>query len=111
MQKKLFHLWKNYSLSIVLLFLFLASWTAQFFVQMQEVKQEALDHGKVFEWSDLGVKFWSSTLENWQSEFLQLFTFVVLTAYLIHKNSHESRDSDERLEKKIDKILEHLKIE
>ncbi|WP_419761217.1 DUF6766 family protein [Criblamydia sequanensis] len=44
------------------------------------------------------VKFWSSTLENWHSKFLQLSPFVVLAAYLIHKNSHENRN--ERLEKK-----------
>lgn len=96
MKNKLLKFWKDYNLSIVLFFLFITSWLAQFFVQLREVRQEE-DH---FEWGHFWIKFWSSTLENWQSEFLQLFTFVVLTAYLIHKNSHESRDSDERLEKK-----------
>jgi hypothetical protein len=36
-------------------------------------------------------------LENWQSEFLQLLAFVVLTAFLIHRGSHESRDGADEL--------------
>jgi hypothetical protein len=36
-------------------------------------------------------------LENWQSEFLQLLTFVVLTASFIHRGTHESRDSDDEM--------------
>jgi hypothetical protein len=39
----------------------------------------------------------AATFENWQSEFLQLLTFVVLTAYLIHKGSHESKDTDDEM--------------
>ena len=38
------------------------------------------------------------TAENWQSEFLQLLTFVVATAYLIHKGSHESKDGQQKVE-------------
>lgn len=49
-------------------------------------------------------------MENWQSEFLQLFTFVVLTTYLVHRNSHESKDSSERMEAKIDRISKALKV-
>jgi hypothetical protein len=39
-----------------------------------------------------------STLENWPSEFLQLFAFVVLAALYIHKRSSESKDGTEKLE-------------
>lgn len=102
-------LWKNYNLSIVLLILFLIAWTGQFIVQIFDVMQEAKDHHQEFKFNEFFVKFLSSTLENWQSEFLQLLTFVVLTSFLIHKNSHESKDSDERIEKKIDQILKELK--
>lgn len=97
--------WQNYNLSIVLFILFFLSWAAQFIVELQQVAQQARDHGQDFEWSQFWVQFWSSTLQNWQSEFLQLFTFVVLTSFLIHKNSHESKDSEERIEKKIDELL------
>ena len=41
--------------------------------------------------------FWASTLESWQSEFLRLLSFVVLTTYLIHRHSHESRDSNDEM--------------
>jgi hypothetical protein len=31
------------------------------------------------------AEFWQATLENWQSEFLQLASFVILSAYLVYK--------------------------
>jgi len=107
--KKFSWLWKNYNLSIVLICLFLATWTAQFFVQMKKITNDALERGKTFQWDQFWPEFWTSTLENWQSEFLQLMTFVILTSFLIHKHSAESKDSEERLEKKIDEILKLLK--
>ena len=30
-----------------------------------------------------------ATMENWQSEFLQLFTMVVVTGFLIHRGSEK----------------------
>jgi hypothetical protein len=33
--------------------------------------------------------------ENWESEFLQMWAFVMLTAYLVQKGSPESRKADE----------------
>jgi hypothetical protein len=54
------------------------------------------------------VEFGQSTLENWQPEFLQLFSFVVLSALLIHRESGESKDSDDRVEQKIDGIARRL---
>lgn len=101
-------IWKNYNLSIVLASLFILSWLGQFIVELIEVTENAEQHGQVFQWGSFWVHFWSSTLQNWQSEFLQLLTFVVLTSFLIHKNSHESKDSEERLERKIDEILNKL---
>ena len=52
--------------------------------------------------------FWASTLENWQSEFLQLLSFVVLTTFLIHRHSHESRDSNDEMAKDIRYIRRKL---
>ena len=54
------------------------------------------------------AEFGQSTLENWQSEFLQLFSFVVLAALYIHKGSAESKDGDEKLEASLRRIEEHL---
>lgn len=38
--------------------------------------------------------FASSVFENWESEFLQMGTYVVLTAYLFQRGSPESKDPD-----------------
>jgi hypothetical protein len=79
-------LWRNYSLGIVLCTLFLVLWVGQLFTGWQEFRAEQQSHGEaadVFGSSGYVWTFLEATLENWQSEFLQLLTFVVLTTYLI----------------------------
>lgn len=61
--------------------------------------------GYIWDWSQ-------ATFENWQSEFLQLLSFVLLTSFLIHKGSHESKDGDEEMKALIVSLHERLhKIE
>ena len=62
------------------------------------------DEGYVWQWAE-------STFENWQSEFLQIFVFIVLTTILVHRKSHESPDTDydteaalRRIEAKVDAL-------
>jgi hypothetical protein len=45
------------------------------------------------------------TLENWQSEFLQLIWQVAGLALLLHVGSPQSKEGDDRIEAKIDAIL------
>ena len=52
--------------------------------------------------------FLAATFENWQSEFLQLLAMVVLTSFLIHRGSAESKDSNDRMESKLDAIQDRL---
>lgn len=40
--------------------------------------------------------FWEATGENWESEFLQMSAYVVLTIFLFQKGSSESKDPDEK---------------
>ncbi|WP_429133380.1 DUF6766 family protein [Ensifer sp. 4252] len=40
--------------------------------------------------------FLSTVFENWESEFLQMSAYVVLTAYLYQRGSAESKDPDNR---------------
>lgn len=40
--------------------------------------------------------FLEATTENWESEFLQMFAFVILTAFLFQKGSAESKKLDEK---------------
>lgn len=42
-----------------------------------------------------GGLFLSTLFENWESEFLQMWAFVMLTAYLFQRGSPESKDPDE----------------
>jgi len=38
--------------------------------------------------------FWEALFENWESEFLQMAAYVLLTVFLIQKGSAESKDPD-----------------
>lgn len=48
------------------------------------------------------------TFENWQSEFLQLIWQVLGLALLLHVGSPQSKEGDDRMEAKIDLILQRL---
>jgi hypothetical protein len=98
----------RHGLTIVLITLFLVSWVGQFVAQLVEAGNDAREHGSSFAMSDFWPRFLSATFENWQSEFLQLFTFVLLTAYLIHRGSAESRDSDDEIKVALDRIERRL---
>ena len=98
----------DYGLSLTLAVLFLVSWVGQFFVQMVKVGNDAREHGQSFSMSEFWPDFWHSTLENWQSEFLQLLTFVVLTSLLIHRGSPESREGDEETKAALERIEARL---
>jgi hypothetical protein len=78
----------------------------------QEFVAEQQQHGQaaqVFGSEGYLWRWGQATLENWQSEFLQLLTFVVLTSFLIHKGSHESKDSDEQMQAQLTRIESQLK--
>jgi hypothetical protein len=65
---------------------------------------EALEHGSAVVVSSYLIETLRDTLENWQSEFLQLIWQVAGLAYLLYVGSPQSREGDERKEV----ILEHL---
>ena len=102
----------DYSLSLALAGLFIGSWLVQtvagwfVFVAQQEEHGQAPElfgaSGYIWEWLQ-------ATFENWQSEFLQLFAMVVLTAFLIHRHSAESRDSQDQMEEQVKEILKRVK--
>jgi hypothetical protein len=101
-------IWANFGLSIAFLVLFLLSWVGQAFAEWGTYVQEAHAHGASPVLSDYLVEFGQSTLENWQSEFLQLFSFVVFSAILIHHGSAESKDGTDRIEDTIRRIESRL---
>jgi hypothetical protein len=100
-----------YGLSIVLAGLFFVSWVLQATSGWVEFVAEQASHGedaRLFGDSGYIWTFFAATFENWQSEFLQLFTMVVLTAFLIHKGSTESKDSDEEIKLMLNRIEHRL---
>jgi hypothetical protein len=100
--------WANFGLSIAFCTLFLVSWAAQGLAQWQVFVQDQHEHGEPVKVIEFVQDFSQATLENWQSEFLQLFSFVVLAALLVHKGSAESKDSDDRMEQQLQRIEKRL---
>jgi hypothetical protein len=94
-----------YSFAIVTGALFLLSWVGQFVFQLIEVRNDAAEHGSVFEWVQFWPQFLSSTFENWQSEFLQLVWQAVGLALFFFWGSSQSREGNERVEAKLDALL------
>ena len=93
-------------LSIVLGLLFLLSLVGQAVAGMQAHNQEQQEHGQpaVDFVNYLGSShFLEALAENWESEFLQMFAFVLLTAFLFQKGSAESRDPDEAEEEPVER--------
>lgn len=86
-------------LSIVLFALFLFSITGQCLTGYREYNDDRKQHGRapVEFASYFGTgHFIEATFENWESEFLQMGMYVVLTAFLFQKGSPESKKPDEK---------------
>jgi len=97
--------WGRYGFAWVTLALFLITlsghWVFGWFAYARE--QENL--GQTIEVSGYLVEMGRDTLENWQSEFLQLIWQVAGLAILLHVGSPQSKEGDDRMEAKIDAIL------
>jgi len=104
-------LWRDYGLSIALFILFALSFAGhtvagwyQYASEQQQHEEDATvfgDSGYVWYWGE-----W--TLQNWQSEFLELTVIVVLSSFLIHKGSAESKDSDDEIKHLLEGIEKKL---
>ena len=85
-------------LSIVLVLLMVFFLVGQIVAGMLDYNEDQRSHGQheVNLVSYLATPhFVEATTENWESEFLQMFAFVVLTACLFQKGSAESKKLDE----------------
>ncbi len=85
--------WRNWGAAIILAVFFLVSWGGQFATQLTVEKQQSEQHNQTFQMSEFWPQFWSSTLENWQSEWLQLFMQALLisgfSVYIFRKQDEE----------------------
>jgi hypothetical protein len=87
------HLYSN-SLLLVMLVMFLGSWLAQSLTGWTQYNDEQREHDEpTVSWSAyVGTpRFWEETLQNWQSEFLAVGAFVILTVFLRQRGSPESK--------------------
>lgn len=112
-------IWRDYGLSITLVVLFLITWTLQTWTGWVQFSAEQQAHGETASAFGPDGYIWGwaqATFENWQSEFLQVFVFIVLTTFLVHRKSHESPDTDydteaalRRIEARLMEIEEQVK--
>jgi hypothetical protein len=103
--------WKNFGLSLGFCTLFVLTWIGQGVTQWQSFTDEQREHNEPVELGDFTSDFLQATLENWQSEFLQLFSFTVMASVLIHKGSAESRDTDDSIQAALKRIEDKLGTE
>jgi hypothetical protein len=100
-------LWRDYSLSLTFGALFLLSFIGHTYAGWMQYAADQQSHNeKATVFGDSGyVWYWGEwTLQNWQSEFLEVAAMVVLSSFLIHKGSAESKDGDDEIKELLTKI-------
>lgn len=97
-------LWVTLSFFLISL---IGQWTAGWF----EYAAEQKEHAAPVEAGEWATQMLRGTLENWQSEFLQLAWQVGGLSFLWYLGSPQSKEGEERKEEKMDAILRALKPE
>ena len=90
-------LWEH-SLSIFLFVVFAAVLVAHSITAHRASNEEAKIHGQPpLDYAEFltSGEYAESVFENWESEFLQMATYVLVTVYLVQKGSAESKPVDE----------------
>ena len=83
-----------YSLGLGLAFLFVASFALHWAASLAAANEEALRHGgevQTLVGHLVDAPFWFESFQNWQSEFMSTAVLVVLSIFLRHKGSPESK--------------------
>jgi hypothetical protein len=89
---------KNNGLTLVLMLLFAFSLVGQWLTGWRFENAELVRHGEralTLGQYTTNPQFISTVFENWESEFLQMSAYVLLTCFLFQKGSAESADPDE----------------
>lgn len=84
----------SYSLGIALAVLFIVSFGLHWRASLTAANEEALRYGgeiQSFGSYVLNAQFWFESFQNWQSEFMSTAVLVVLSIFLRHKGSPESK--------------------
>jgi hypothetical protein len=97
--------WTRYGFAWVTGALFILTLSGHWIFGWFAYVNEQLTHQQPVEIGDYTLQMMRDTLENWQSEFLQLLWQVAGLAILLHVGSPQSKEGDDRIEAKIDAIL------
>jgi uncharacterized protein DUF6766 len=90
-------MWKNNNLSIVMLALFLLCLTGHSIAGWKVYNDEQRQHGQsetTYAAYLRTSEFGETVFENWESEFLQMGAYVILTVFLYQRGSSESKKHD-----------------
>jgi hypothetical protein len=82
-------------------------WTFAWFAY----SEQQIEHNQAIQFSGYFNETLRDTMENWQSEFLQLMWQVGGLSFLLYVGSPQSKESEQRLEKKLDRILQKIEPE
>lgn len=100
--------WKRKAYFWVTMGLFLLSLGAHWAFSWHAFKQDAAEHHTVAQFNDYFVQTMRDTMENWQSEFLQLIWQIVGLSFLWYTGSPSSKEGDDRKEAKLDYLLRKI---
>lgn len=98
-------IFKNYGFVWVTSGFFLISLIGHWFFGWFAYVDEQRTLGAPVEISGYEIEMLRDTFENWQSEFLQLIWQVAGLAMLLHVGSPQSKEGDDRVEAKLDKLM------
>ena len=101
--------WRRWAAVFILAGFFFFSWGGQFVMEMQVVKQQSAEHGQQFSMDEFWPEFWQSTFENWQSEWLQLFTQAILIAALADQLFRKGNQDHYKTQLMIEELKNEIK--
>ena len=97
-------LWATMAFFVVSIIL---HWTFAWFAYVQDAEE----HGQPIAVENYFNATFRDTMENWQSEFLQLMWQVGGLSFLLYVGSPQSKESEERIEAKLDLLVKSLSPE
>jgi hypothetical protein len=98
----------KYGYAYITATLFLGSLIGHWLFAWSAFVEEQNAHNQPVEVKNYIVEVSRDTLENWQSEFLQLIWQVAGLTYLFYLGSPQSKEGNDRLEEKVDEILKKV---
>lgn len=98
--------WKRHGFLWVTFAFFIISLIGHWMFAWFAFVEEQTMHGEAIQFSSYLIEVLRDTLENWQSEFLQLMWQVAGLAFLFYLGSPQSKEGDDRKEEKLDLILQ-----